>query len=136
MSAGGTTTRGPGGTRTLLQTEYPFTLPRGYVDSLGNLHREGVMRLATAMDVIHPQKDPRVQPPNDAYLIVILLSRVVTKLGTVDAINPAVIERLFASDLAFLQEFYERINSTDGGHRLRCPHCQQEFEREYPPMGE
>ena len=78
-----------------LQTEFPFTLPRGYVDAEGNLHREGVMRLATAYDEIAPMKDPRVQA-NPGYLVIILLSRVITRLGTLEQINPKVIERLFS----------------------------------------
>lgn len=95
-----------------LQTEFEFTLPRGYVDREGNLHRTGVMRLATAKDEILPLQDPRVQR-NEAYLIVILLSRVITRLGDVADVNPGVIENLFASDLAYLQELYNAIN-TDG----------------------
>src|SRR3954469_3419825 len=93
----------------MFRTEHPFTLPLGYVDADGTLHREGTMRLATAADEIHPLRDPRVQQ-NEAYLIVILLSRVVTSLGSVSQVNPKVIEALYAVDLAFLQEFYNRIN--------------------------
>ncbi|MGH9896833.1 MAG: phage tail assembly protein, partial [bacterium] len=86
----------------MFQTEYEFTLPLGYADGEGNLHREGVMRLATAGDEILPLKDPRVQS-NEAYLIVILLSRVITRLGAVAQVNPKVIEGLYAADLAYLQ---------------------------------
>jgi hypothetical protein len=93
-------------------TQFDFLLPRGYVDAEGILHREGTMRLATAADEILPQKDPRVQN-NPAYLVVILLSRVVTRLGSLEAINPKVIENLFAADLGYLQEFYNRINSSE-----------------------
>jgi hypothetical protein len=93
-----------------LQTEFEFTLPRGYIDREGNLHRTGIMRLANAKDEILPLQDPRVQR-NEAYLIVILLSRVLTRLGDVSDINPGVIENLFASDLAYLQEFYNAINT-------------------------
>jgi hypothetical protein len=119
----------------MVQTEFPFILPRGYVDGDGTLHREGVMRLATAYDEIAPMKDPRVQA-NPGYLVVILLSRVVSKLGTVDHINPKVIEGLFAGDLAYLQDFYRRINDT-GHSRLRvvCPHCEAEFEVEVDGLG-
>src|SRR6266850_4097401 len=92
-----------------LQTEVEFTLPRGYMDCDGTLHRDGVMRLATAADEILPLKDPRVQN-NQAYLIVILLSRVVTRLGSIGQMTPKVIEGLWAADLAYLQEFYNRIN--------------------------
>src|SRR5215831_8967170 len=92
-----------------LQTEFPFNLPRGYVDSEGTLHREGVMRLASAFDEIAPMKDPRVQA-NPGYLVIILMSRVITRLGTVERITPKVIENLFSADLAYLQDFYRRIN--------------------------
>ncbi len=94
-----------------LQTEFEFTLPRGYIDRDGNLHKTGIMRLANAKDEILPLQDPRVMR-NEAYLIVILLARVVTKLGDLAEINPGVIENLFASDLSFLQDFYNAINST------------------------
>src|SRR3954453_24257929 len=97
----------------MLQTEYEFTLRLGYVDQDGQLHRDGTMRLATAADEILPLKDPRVQA-NPAYLVVILLSRVVTRLGTLEAINPKVIEGLFTADLAYLQDLYNRIYGTGG----------------------
>jgi len=123
----------------MFHTEYEFTLPRGYVDAEGELHRDGVMRLATAADEILPLKDPRVQA-NPAYLIVILLSRVVTRLGTVGAINPKVIEGLFSSDLAFLQQLYNSINlvgETPGTRGIVvCPHCRQEFELAGARVGE
>src|SRR5882724_6659277 len=93
----------------MMRTEYEFTLPLGYLDEEGTLHREGTMRLATAADEILPFKDPRVQS-NQAYLIVILLSRVITRLGSVGHINPKVIEGLYAADLAYLQEFYNHVN--------------------------
>lgn len=92
-----------------LQTEFEFTLPRGYVDEEGTLHRTGTMRLATAMDEIGPMRDPRVRA-NQAYLVIILLARVVTKLGSVAHINTGVIENLFSADLAYLQDFYRKIN--------------------------
>ncbi len=112
----------------MFQTEYEFTLPKGYVDEDGNLYKKGVMRLATAADEILPLKDPRVQQ-NPAYLTIILLSRVVTKLGDLPAMNPRIIEELFASDLAYLQEFYRKING-DGttSIKARCPKCEHEFE--------
>jgi len=93
-----------------LQTEHEFTLPRGYVDDEGTLHKEGRMRLATAADEIKPLKDPRVQS-NSSYLTVVLLSRVVTDLGELESVDPSVIESLFVTDLEYLQELYERINS-------------------------
>lgn len=95
-----------------LRTEYEFTLPKGYVDDHGGLHRDGVMRLATARDEIQPQRDPRVQE-NEAYLTVIMLSRVVTQLGDLDQVTPKVVEGLFAADLAFLQDLYGIINFGD-----------------------
>jgi hypothetical protein len=120
----------------MLQTEFPFTLPRGYVDAEGNLHREGVIRMATAYDEIAPMKDPRVQA-NPAYLVIILLSRVITRLGDLTHINPKVIEGLFAADLAYLQDFYRRVNE-NGHNRLAvsCPHCEKAFEVEINGLGE
>ena len=94
------------------QTEFEFELPRGYVDQNGEVHRHGVMRLATAADEIMPLRDPRVQQ-NPGYLTVILLSRVVTKLGTLQAINNRVIENLFTIDMAY---------------KVVCPHCNKEFD--------
>jgi hypothetical protein len=119
-----------------LQTEFDFTLPRGYVDSEGNLHREGVMRLATANDEIAPMKDPRVQS-NPGYLSIILLSRVITRLGDLPQVNPKVIEGLFSADFAFLEDFYRRINET-GHNRLAvtCPACEAKFEIEVGGSGE
>src|ERR1043165_10232015 len=114
----------------MLQTEYAFTLPKGYIDKDGNLHRQGVMRLANAKDEIAPLQDPRVQR-NSAYLVVILLSRVVTKLGELTDVNPAVVENLFSADLAYLQDLYRRINSN--GHsrvKLTCPARENSFEVE------
>lgn len=110
-----------------LRTEFAFTLPRGYIDGDGATHCNGVMRLATARDEILPQRDPRVRE-NEAYLTVILLSRVVTRLGSVAQITPATIEGLFASDLAFLQDLYRRVNSE--GHTqvaVTCPSCSHQF---------
>jgi hypothetical protein len=112
----------------MLQTEFEFTLPKGYIDKNGNLHKEGVMRLANAKDEIAPLQDPRVQH-NQAYLVVILLSRVITRLGDLKDITPVVIENLFSSDLAYLQDLYRRINS-DGHSRMKlmCPECENVFE--------
>jgi hypothetical protein len=93
----------------MFQTEHEFKLPFGYLDDQGNLHRDGVMRLSTAADEILPLKDPRVQS-NQAYLVVVLLSRVVTKLGSLSQITPKVIEGLYAVDLSYLQELYNRVN--------------------------
>lgn len=120
----------------MLQTEFPFTLPHGYLDSEGTLHREGVMRMATAYDEIAPLKDSRVRS-NPGYLVLILLARVVTKLGEVESINPKVMESLFAGDLAYLQDLYQRVNHN--GHNrvaVTCPHCQEAFEVELASQGE
>ncbi|MFN2588673.1 MAG: hypothetical protein ABR613_11225 [Actinomycetota bacterium] len=110
-----------------LQTEFPFELPRGYVDAAGAVHRRGVMRLATARDEILPLRDPRVRD-NEAYLSVLLLSRVVTELGSLAEVTPGVVEQLFASDLAFLQDLYRRVNQ-EGETQLEvaCPHCKERF---------
>lgn len=110
-----------------LHTEFSFVLPRGYVDETGTVHREGVMRLATARDEILPQRDPRVRE-NEAYLTVLLLSRVVTRLGSLQQVTSGTIEGLFASDLAFLQDLYRRINQE--GHTqaaVTCPDCKHQF---------
>jgi hypothetical protein len=113
---------------TELQTEYAFVLPRGYVDDDGTVHRDGVMRLATARDEILPLRDPRVRE-HEAYLSIVLLSRVVTRLGTMTDIHAGMVERLFAADLAFLQDLYRRINQE--GHTLAavtCPSCNHDFQ--------
>ena len=110
-----------------LQTEFQFVLPRGYVDDSGRVHAEGVMRLATARDEIYPQSDHRVRD-NAAYLSILLLTRTVTRLGTLPEVDTYVIENLFASDLAFLQDLYRRINQE--GHTqaaVSCPSCNHEF---------
>jgi hypothetical protein len=119
----------------MFQTEYEFTLPCGYLDDDGTLHRHGVMRRATAADEILPLKDPRVQK-NPAYLVVILLSRVITHLEGVSPINPKVIEELYATDLAYLQDLYNEINQVGNGHiSVTCPQCEQTFEVERPLLG-
>ncbi|PSN10614.1 hypothetical protein C7293_27420 [filamentous cyanobacterium CCT1] len=96
----------------MFQTEFEFTLPKGYLDGEGNLHRAGLMRLAKADDEILPLQDPRVQT-NPAYATVLILARVITKLGALDSINPRVIENLFASDLSYLYQLYCSINEFD-----------------------
>jgi hypothetical protein len=111
-----------------LQTEYPFVLPRGFVDDAGTMHRAGVMRLATARDEILPLRDPRVRE-NEAYLSVVLLSRVLVRLGTITDVHAGIVERLFAADVAFLQDLYRRINQE--GHTLAavtCPSCGHDFQ--------
>jgi hypothetical protein len=120
----------------VFQTEYEFCLPLGYVDSDGDLHREGVMRLATAADEILPLKDPRVQA-NEAYLAVILLSRVIVRLGALGQVTPKVVEGLYAADLTYLQEFYNRINRNGrAAVDTSCPRCQHEFPVELNGGGE
>jgi hypothetical protein len=110
------------------KTEFPFRLPRGFVDQEGNLHRDGVMRLATARDEILPLQDYRVQS-NRAYLVIVLLSRVITKLGEYKSISVDTVENLFSTDLAYLQEFYRKINEEGGApkHHVTCPKCQHEM---------
>ena len=112
-------------------------LPQGYLDADGGLHREGTMRLATAADEILPLKDPRVQS-NPSYLAVILLSRVVSRLGALPVVNPKVIEGLFVADLAYLQGFYNRINGVAGPparHEVTCPGCGVKFAVELEGSG-
>ncbi|CAI8955521.1 Phage tail assembly protein [Brevibacillus sp. IT-7CA2] len=110
------------------KTEYEFELPRGYVDEEGNLHKRGVMRLATAADEILPMRDPRVQQ-NPGYLTIILLTRVITKLGDVRGIDTRVVERLFTADLSYLQNLYRQINELDSSmFKTSCPKCEHEFQ--------
>lgn len=120
----------------ILQTEFPFTLPMGYVDESGTRHREGTMRLATAADEILPMKDPRVQQ-NPSYLTVILLSRVVFRLGNLQMVTPKIIENLFTADFTHLQEMYNRINQ-NGADAIQavCPKCDHSFSIEMQSMGE
>jgi hypothetical protein len=122
---------GPGrsepGEKETLRTEFAFRLPRGYVDGEGTVHRDGVMRLATARDELVPLRDDRVRE-NPAFLTVVLLGRVVTRIGGIDDIHAGIIESLFASDLAFLQDLYRRVN-TEGHTRagVACPACGHAF---------
>ncbi|MDH6577876.1 hypothetical protein P3T29_003537 [Kitasatospora sp. MAP5-34] len=111
-----------------IRTEYEFELPRGYVDESGTVHRQGAMRLATARDELTPLIDLRVKE-NPAYLSVVLLGMVVTRIGTITNVHAGLVEQLFASDLAFLQDFYRRINAE--GHTraaVTCPACDSSFE--------
>jgi hypothetical protein len=118
-----------------LQTEFEFTLPVGYVDREGTVHKQGTMRLATAMDEITPLNDMRVQA-NEAYLVIVLLARVITRLGSLPQVNTSVIENLFAADLAYLQEFYRQINETGKTTRpLVCPHCNNTLEVDLANLG-
>ena len=118
-----------------LQTEYEFTLPRGYVDQNGTLHRTGRMRLATAMDEIGPLRDPRVRQ-NQGYLVIILLANVVTQLGTLEYVSTFEMERLFTSDLAFLQRLYRQINERGTSIiTAQCPECSTEVEVDIASLG-
>ncbi|MER5730214.1 hypothetical protein ABT084_18050 [Streptomyces sp. NPDC002138] len=111
-----------------LRTEFEFELPRGFVDEAGTVHRHGSMRLATARDELRPQIDLRVKE-NPAYLSVVLLSQVITRLGTITDVHAGIVERMYATDVAFLQDFYRRVNSE--GHTraaVTCPHCEGGFE--------
>jgi len=118
-----------------LQTEFTFRLPRGYVDDVGTVHREGVMRLATAMDEILPLRDARVKQ-NTAYLVIVLLARVITRLGDLTDIPTSVVENLFSADLAYLQNFYRRINQEGStiAHTV-CPNCGTEVELNISEVG-
>lgn len=119
-----------------LQTEYTFLLPRGYVDENGTVHQQGTMRLATALDEITPLRDPRVRN-NEAYLVVILLAQVITSLGSITNVSPEIVEDMFAADIAYLQDFYRRINDVDNPVLMTtCPNCQHRFEVEVPLLGE
>ena len=116
-------------------TEVEFELPKGYVDEAGTLHRRGTMRLATAADEILPLRDPRVQQ-NEAYLAVIVLSRVITRLGDVEMLTPKVVEELFSADVAYLQDFYQRINQNGSAEiTAKCPKCESTFEVDPLPFG-
>jgi hypothetical protein len=122
----GAPAEGPG-SGDAMRTTFEFELPRGYVDSNGTVHRRGTMRLATARDELVPLVDDRVRE-NSAYLTVVLLGRVVERIGDVTDIHPGIIENLFASDLAFLQDLYRRVNQE--GHAraaVECPSCHHEF---------
>ena len=110
-----------------LRTEFAFTLPRGYADGSGTVHRTGVMRLATARDELVPLRDDRVRD-NPPYLTVVLLARVITQLGSIDDVHAGIVENLFASDLAFLQDLYRRVNTEGHAHAaVTCPACGHEF---------
>ena len=110
-----------------MQTVYPFTLPKGYIDAEGNLHREGRMRLATAGDELGALRDSRVKA-DESYLNTIILSRVIVELGTLPEITPEVIEGLFIADMEFLQNMYDTINRADKPQiQVTCPHCGKRF---------
>lgn len=111
-----------------MQTVFDFTLPRGYVDGNGEVHKNGRMRLATAVDEISATRDPRVLS-NPSYLTIVVLSKVVTELEGIPIISPNIIERLFTADLAFLQDMYQRINNVEPPvMKVVCPHCGEEMD--------
>jgi len=116
------------------QTEFEFTLPRGYVDPTGQVHRQGAMRLAKALDEIEAVRDPRVQA-NEAYLPVLLLSRVISYLGTLTSITPDIIADLYVIDLAYLEDLYQRINNPEAiTLGTVCPNCSQQFQVQVAPL--
>ena len=120
-----------------LQTEFNFTLPLGYVDAQGKVHRNGTMRLASAMDEIAPMRDARVRE-NQAYLTIVILSRVISRLGDIVEVSTITIEKLFTADLAYLQDFYRQINSASNGHNsiaVTCPNCKTSFQVESAVAG-
>ncbi|MEA5566813.1 phage tail assembly protein [Anabaena sp. UHCC 0399] len=120
----------------IIQTEFDFILPRGLVDAEGNLHRHGVMRLATAKDEIIVQKN-RAAQDNSGYGVIVILSRVIIKLGNLTEITPDLLENLFSKDLAYLREFYNRINQQGDAYiPVQCPQCQNQFQVELALAGE
>lgn len=111
-----------------MRTDYEFTLPRGYADASGEVHRDGIMRLATARDEIEPLRDPAVRQ-NEAYLAVLLLSRVVTRIGSIERVTPELVEGLYAADFDHLQQLYAQLNtSAEAVGVVACPECATEFE--------
>ncbi len=121
--------------KTLFSTEFEFTLPKGFIDEEGAVHRDGIMRLANARDEIAPLSDPKVRE-NKAYLVILILSRVITKLGNISEVTPEVVERFFSADLSYLQDFYRRING-DGEAIIpaTCPACGHGFNAEFKCLG-
>lgn len=120
----------------MLQTRFDFTLPMGYVDHNGDLHKQGTIRLAAAIDEIAPLRDPRVRE-NEAYFTIILLSRVIVSLGSLPQVTPQVIENLFTPDLAYLQNLYQQIHET--GHTkiaVTCQSCNAKTEVDLTQLGE
>ena len=124
------------GRKDSLCTEFAFTLPRGLIDTQNRVHRHGVMRLATAKDEILVQKEPKVQE-NSAYGVLVMLSRVITRLGSFNQVNSDLLEELILPDISYLRELYNRINQQ--GNALiptQCPHCNTEFSVKLKLAGE
>lgn len=116
------------------QSEFQFTLPRGYMDASGQLHRQGRMRLARALDEIEAVQDPRVQA-NEAYLPVLLLSRVIAQLGALPRVTPEIVADLYVIDLAYLEDLYQRINQPEAVTLgAVCPTCSQQFQVQVAPL--
>lgn len=119
-----------------LQTEFEFVLPKGFIDERGALHREGAMRMATAMDEIAPLRDPRVRS-NEAYLVIMLIAQVITRLGPYRKVTPEMVESFFAADIAYLQDLYKQINEVEiRAIHAACPNCGHEFDVDVPLLGE
>ena len=117
-------------------TQFEFSLPMGYVDSQGVVHKDGIMRLATAADEIYPTKNTKVKS-NPAYLPIVLLSRVITRIGSIEQISTDIIENLFTKDFAYLQDLYNRLNEHgEDAFRTKCPNCNTRFKVEVPSLGE
>jgi hypothetical protein len=94
------------------------------------------MRIATAKDEVAPLQDHRVRT-NPGYLAVILLSRVVTRLGDLPQVYPQIIEDLPVADFAHLQSLYRKINQEGYGRlTVTCPDCNKTFEVEDQQAGE
>ncbi|MCB8920864.1 MAG: hypothetical protein H6662_04700 [Ardenticatenaceae bacterium] len=118
-----------------MHTEFEFTLPRGFVDEAGQVHRNGRMRLATAIDEIEAVEHPKVQE-KESYLPVLLLGRVITQLGTLPSVGPRVIAQLYAADFAYLEDMYLRLNSSEAVLvHATCPHCSHQFQLQVAPLG-
>ncbi|MDO4503996.1 MAG: phage tail assembly protein [Clostridia bacterium] len=121
---------------TPFETQVEFELPKGYIDKTGEVHKKGVMRLANAADEIVPLNDPRVKM-NPGYLSILLLERVVVKLGTLKKVDSHVIENLFTADMAYLQDLYQKVNAVEPQFtNITCPKCSHEFRYELPFFGE
>ena len=121
--------------KTLFATEFEFSLPKGFIDEEGHVHRDGIMRLANARDEITPLSDPKVRE-NKAYLVILILSKVITKLGNINDVTPEIVEKFFSADLSYLQDFYRRINGN--GEAIipaTCPACGHSFEAEFKCLG-
>ena len=117
-----------------MKTVFEFVLPQGYVDGQGQVHRQGQMRLSMALDEVQSMDDPRVQQ-NEAYLPIVLLSRVIVQLGALPMVTPDVVAQLFAADFAYLEDLYQRLNTPVPVQvNVICPHCSQPFQLQVAPL--